>query len=168
MLAGRVFNDLDRDGVADPDEPGAFGEVGVSFPDGRRLIAQPDTLGWWAVPVDMPGLYTARWISPPTLGFAPVCLTTPNPLQVLLTPGPDGLPTSFREANFGIDPEPCFVIDRMPIVLSEVPVDELESDHWSLIDLVHTPTSPGMPDLLVFTIGFSGCGPDHPLAFALQ
>jgi hypothetical protein len=168
ILGGRVFTDLDRDGVADPGEPGGLGEVAISFPDGQRYVARPDTLGWWAVPVDMAGLYSVQWIHPPTLGFAPVCLTTPSPLQVLLTPGPDGLPTSFREANFGIDPEPCFATDRMPIVLSDVPVDELESDHWSLIDLVHAPVSAGTVELLVFTIGFSGCGPDHPLALAVQ
>ena len=168
VLGGRVFYDLDRDGVADPDEPGGFGDVAISFPDGQHLLARPDSVGWWAVPVDAPGLYTARWISPPTLDFAPVCLTTPNPLQILLTPGPDGLPQSFRQANFGIDPEPCFMNDRMPIILSDVPVDLLESDHWSLIDLVHTPVSAGTSELLVLTVGFSGCSANHPLAFAVQ
>ena len=58
--------------------------------------------------------------------------------------------------------------DRMPIILSDVPVDLLESDHWSLIDLVHTPVSAGTSELLVLTVGFSGCSANHPLAFAVQ
>jgi hypothetical protein len=120
------------------------------------------------VPAELPGLYTVRWISPPTAGILPICLTTPNPLQVFMTPGPDGLPDSFRDADFGIDPEPCIPWRPLPIEVSDVPVDSLDSDPWTLVELVQTgPDDPG-PERLEFTIGFGGCSAGHPLTFAFE
>lgn len=168
MLGGRVFLDVDRDGVPDPDEPAAFGTVEVTFPDARQLMVRPAEDGTWFVRVESPGIHVARWISPPTLGFAPVCLTTPNPLQVLISPGAGGLPIGFREAHFGIDPEPCMDWRMMPIVLSDAPIDSIESDPWVFVDLVQVgPEVPG-PERLDVTVEFGGCSADHPLAFALE
>lgn len=165
VLAGRIFQDDDRDGLADPDEPPAFGDVELSFPDGSVSLVHPGDDGRWSVPVSEPGLVRARWISPPTFGFAPVCLTTPNPLQVMLVAGADGRPQSFRHADFGIDPRPCVPGDGMPILLSEVPLDSLDSDPLELVDLVHVPADAAGGESLEVSVAFGGCSPDHPLAF---
>lgn len=168
VLGGRVFLDLDRDGIPGREEPSAFGTVEVTFPNARRMMVRPDEEGLWYVRVDTPGIHVARWIAPPTMGITPVCLTTPNPLQVLLTPGPSELPRGFTEAHFGVDPEPCLQWRMMPIWLSDVPVDSLESDPWVLVDLAQTgPDDPG-PERLEITVGFGGCSANHPLAFAFE
>jgi hypothetical protein len=168
VLGGRVFLDVDRDGLPGREEPAAFGTVEVTFPDARQLMVQPAEDGTWFVRVQDPGIHVARWISPPTLGFAPVCLTTPNPLQVMITRGADGLPSGFTDAHFGVDPEPCLQWRMMPIVLSNVPVDSLDSDPWTFLGLARTgPDDPG-PERLEVTVGFSGCSADHPLAFAYE
>lgn len=167
VLGGRVFQDLDRDGQVDPDEPGSFGDVEVQFPDGHLLLAHPREDGRWAVPVSEAGLYQARWISPPTFGFAPVCLTTPSPIQILLTPGPDGRPRSFRSANFGVDPQPCLPGRDMPILVSDAPPDSLGSAPWSLVDIVYVPPDAALVEGLEISVGISGCQPEHPLAFVI-
>jgi hypothetical protein len=168
VLGGRVFLDLDRDGSPGREEPPAFGTVEVTFPNARRMMVQPAEDGTWSVRIESPGIHVARWISPPTMGFAPVCLTTPNPLQVLITPGPNDLPSGFTRAHFGVDPEPCLPWRMMPIRMSESPVDSLDSDPWTLIDLAQTgPDDPG-PERLEITVGFSGCSADHPLAFVYE
>ncbi|RKZ10635.1 hypothetical protein DRQ53_10735 [bacterium] len=168
VLGGRVFHDNNRDGHPDRDEPGGFGTVHVGYPDGRQMRTQPNEDGWWGLPAQAAGLYSVRWVAPPTASILPVCLTTPNPLQVILTPGPDGLPRSFREAHFGIDPLPCIGGDRMPIMVSDVPLDSLESDHWMLVGIEHKREADGAPERLDLTIGFSGCSENHPLVFAIQ
>ncbi len=168
VLGGRVFHDNNRDGQPDRDEPGGFGTIHVIYPDGREMRTRPDQAGWWQLPVQVTGLYTVRWIAPPTASILPVCLTTPNPLQVILTPGPDALPRSFREAHFGIDPLPCIGGDMMPIMLSEVPLDSLQSDHWMLIGIEHRREVDVLRERLEITVGFSGCGPEHPLVFAVH
>lgn len=167
VLGGRVFADLDRNGRPDPAEPGGSGEVLITAPGERKIQARPDDFGWWQIPATEPGLYTVQWIAPPTAGILPVCLTTPSPLQVLMTPGPDGLPRSFREAHFGVDPEPCRP-GAMPILISQVDIDSLHSDYWSLIDLQVRGPSGGLGERLELSIGFPGCGPDHPMVFAVQ
>ena len=61
-------------------------------------LANVDEVGAFRFMVDDVGLYRLRLES---LVDCPVCYTTPNPLEVLLTPGPDGRPESFGQAVFG-------------------------------------------------------------------
>ena len=44
------------------------------------------------------GLYRVELIS---MVDCPVCFTTTNPIEVVLLPGPDDLPQSYRNAVFG-------------------------------------------------------------------
>jgi len=169
VLGGHLFLDANRDGERDPSEGPGIGSVEVTYPDGRKVVVRAAESGLWSVRSDTGGIHTARWISPPTAaGILPICLTTPNPLQILMTPGPDGVPNSFRDADFGIDPEPCVLWRPMPILVSDVPVDTLESDPWTLIRLHQTgPDVPG-PERLDITVGFGGCSAGHPLTFAFE
>ena len=165
QIGGRIFVDRNRDGLPSPDEPAGIGSVVVTYPDGRRQFVLAGEDGWWLAPVARAGLYTARWSPDPALPIAPVCLTTPNPLQVMITPGPDGGPTGFMQAHFGIDPEPCFQPRRLPILISDVPVDSLESDPWDLVEVTRPGPDEPYPDRLDLAIAFSGCSANHPLSF---
>jgi hypothetical protein len=104
--------------------------------------------------VTQPGLYNLLATPPPT--FAPVRPTTPNPLQILLPPGPGGLPQSYLHADFG------FANDDLPVRPEPVrfwdgPEDSLELDPYGLIGI-----QPGT--ILELRVAFSGCSPDHPFA----
>jgi hypothetical protein len=176
VIAGRVFNDLDLDGEADADEPAGIGDVRLVAPDGQATVLRPDSLGRWSQPVTVPGLYTATWLEPPILGPTPICLTTPNPLQILLVAGPDGLPESYLEAHFGVAPEPCVIPPPIPVVSTDEPLDSLESDWWTLVDMevvsqfrwFHGRAERSLQDYrLEITVGYGGCQPDHPLTFVI-
>ena len=168
FLGGQLYVDANRNGERDPNEPPGFGQVEVTFPGGQTQMVRTLESGAWSVPTDTPGIHVARWISPPVASPLPICLTTPNPLQIMMTPAPDGLPNSFREADFGIDPEPCMQWRMMPIIMSEEPVDSLDSDPWTFVELVQTgPDVPG-PERLEITVAYSGCSAGHPLAFAFE
>jgi hypothetical protein len=160
-VSGVVFTDLDRNGEFNGVEEGMqFGTVEMLRPDGSRAMVEVGREGVWSMPVREPGLYTVTFHPPPTLGFAPICLTTPNPLSVLLPPAPDGSAQSFEDANFGIDPEPCFrpvfplieLADRRPDP-SVVP-----QDFYRLLDI-------GLSGdhLLRMRVGYSGCNGGHAL-----
>lgn len=156
-LSGVVYLDADRDGTRDPNEPpGLGGWVEVRRPDGSIRMADVGPEGRWIVGVKEPGLHEARFLPPPT--FAPVCYTTPNPLHVVLPPGPEGLARSFERADFGIDPEPCFP-GAPTVQLTDRPPSDIASDPYQLIE-IHLRED----DRLVLRVGFSGCGPDHPFA----
>ena len=173
MIGGLVFEDTDRDGLFDPNEPVApFGRTGliVQFPSGRMESTRTDDFGRWRLPLTETGIHRVTWLPPPTLQFAPLCLTTPNPLQVVIVAGADGGPRSFLDADFGIDPEPCLPpAPTSRVQLFSGPADSLRSDPYTFIDAIYTIGDPISPDgvaseYLEVTIGFSGCGPDHPVA----
>ena len=94
---------------------------------------------------------------PPT--FAPVHATTPNPLQVILPPGPGGIPESYLHADFGFandfPPPPG---DAEPVGFWEDPSDSLELDPYALLDIRLERL------ILELRVGFSGCGDRHPFA----
>ena len=173
-IAGTVFLDRNRDGLYQLGEPvnpfGASDQSGVmvTFPNGRSEGARIDELGRWSLPVSEPGIYEVRYLPPPTL-FAPICLTTADPLRVVLAMGPNGNVIGFRQANIGIDPEPCFTPPggRHRVELTREPADSIETDHFLLVSaqLVRGNTSPA-PNArlgLEIKVGYSGCGPDHPI-----
>jgi hypothetical protein len=105
--------------------------------------------------VKHPGLYTLTYIPPPTLApFAPIVFTTPNPLEVLLPPGPDGLPTPFLDANFGVhSPNAPIglvkITDRNP---ADIPTDPYHLGSAQLRGTI----------LILDELGFSGCSGGHP------
>ncbi len=155
-IAGRCFVDFDRDGVPDPNEPPLQGAFIVAHgPDGEAVRVQPDERGYYTVPVERPGLYSiacnVALEMPPFRHW-----TTPNPLEVLLTPGTDGVPNSFLAAHFGqagYDSVPVPMIeftDRTP--------DDLIIAPWSLLEASID------RQVLRMHVGLSGCQPDHPFS----
>lgn len=158
-LAGRLFFDLDRDGVPNDSEPPFLaGGVQVTAPGGAVSWSSPGPDGWWELPVRVAGLYEVLFV-PMEMGPRPVPLTTPNPRQVVVTTGPDGELRSWREGHFGIardapPPPPSGVIgftDRRPEQLHRAP--------WMLLRAgVRGPR-------MELQVGYSGCEPDH--AFSL-
>jgi hypothetical protein len=154
-IAGRCFNDRNRNGQLDDGEPSVpGGMVTITAPDGVVVVAHPGEDGAYAVPVTQPGLYNLLY-NPLVRCRCEVAFTTPNPVQALLPPGANGLPESFLDADFGVfigageDSIP-------PVLLSPVPLDSLRSDFY------HYGEGRVRGDNLLLTVGFSGCGPDHP------
>lgn len=153
-IAGITFMDLNENGQKDPDEFPAGGvTLRIAGPGIEDLVVAVDDHGAWSLPVTDPGLYTILATPPPT--FAPVHFTTPNPLQVVLTPGPGGTPDSYDEANFGIANDPLGI---PPVILFEGDPARLKQDSYGLLHAGLSGT------VLTLQVGFSGCSGDHPLA----
>jgi len=158
-LAGVIFNDADLDGEFDEGEMlfGA-GHVFVDGPGGASSVLEVSGDGHYGMYISEPGLYVARYISPPTFGFAPVYMTTPNPLEILIPSGPDGRPRDFLHADFGIAPGDPF---PRPVQFSDLPPAEIPSDPFQFLGM-------GVLDrLLVVEMGFSGCSPGHPVKLVM-
>jgi hypothetical protein len=78
---------------------------------------------------------------------------SPNPLQVVITPNPDGTVNGFDEANFVYD-TPCWP-DVVPVNISDLPPEDIPSEDWTLIDAEVDGT------ILELQLGFSGCNTDQ-------
>jgi hypothetical protein len=155
VIAGRIFVDRDRDGEADPGEPPyPVGIVVLDGPNGEHTTATPDPdRAAYHFPIDATGLYRLTYRRP---NFPEFPLTTPNPLSVLITPGPDGEPQSIDDASFGVD---------VPVPPDSLPAIELVDEPYAV-----EPQDPYMllsidviGHVLRLEVGFSGCGADHPL-----
>ena len=170
-ISGRVFDDRDADGDYGDDElPFGAGMVQVQASNGEMQRARVDSAGRWRVALRRAGLYDVRYLLPPVASPVPMCVTTPNPLEVIITADENGEPNSFTDADFGVhsgpdcgDPPPL----RDAVILTSQPPDSIESDPYSLIN-ARVIASPGAPDgqttyFVEVTVGFSGCGPDHPV-----
>ncbi len=154
-IAGKCFSDLNNNGIPDADDPplqGAF--ITVVTATGDILRANTDAWGHYSLPVEATGLYSLSadilFGMPP---FPP--WTTPNPREVLLTPGANGLPNSFLEAHFGMAadyPAP----PAPPIQFTDLPPSDLHAAPWNLISARLD------GNLLRLHVGFSGCSPEHP------
>ena len=179
VIAGRCFLDGNQDGVLQPEElPIPHGIIGAIGPNGFALSVRPDHEGRYALPVEQAGLYTLQYWpfdrAPADSVHAdgddgeddsedreaPV-FTTPNPLTVLLTPGPDGRPHSYLDAHFGV-----FVAaedDSLPpVVHTTAPFDSLPGDYFALGES-------GVTGILMnLDVGFSGCQPEHPFTLYWQ
>jgi hypothetical protein len=160
VISGMLFSDENRNGIRDADEGPFFaGGVTVQYPDGTSVHAGPDERGFYRVRVTEPGLHRVIFASALACP-ACICETTPNPLEVFLTPGPDGEPRSFEHADFGIYPGPC--VDPPPpnpsplVVLTDLPPDEIDQDFYHLI------WAELEGELFSIHVGYSGCSPDHP------
>jgi len=109
VISGGVFEDLNGNGIRERNEPPWLAcAVHLTEPDGTTQLAVCDEVGGFRFIVDEVGLYRVRLES---LVDCPVCYTTPNPLEVLLTPGPDGRPESFGQAVFGGYCGECGILD---------------------------------------------------------
>jgi hypothetical protein len=176
VIAGRCFLDRNRDGQFQPDElPLPHGMIGATGPDSFAVAVRPDLEGRYALPVGQAGLYTLRFWPCDRAGVDPVLgdhedgdegegdpgdrpapiFTTPNPLTVLLTPGSDGRPNSFLDADFGVF-LPAADDSFPPVVHTAAPLDTLRGDPFMLLDSRVTGVA------MRLAVGFSGCGPDHP------
>ena len=159
VIGGLAFVDLDRDGLAGPAEPAfTMGGVQVSGPDGVVVWAGVGPDGRWESPVTQPGLYEALFL---TLDMGPRArvLTTPNPLSVVVTAGPDGELQGWLHADFGLDPSDLPPPPAGAIQFTDRRPEQLHMAPWQLLG-----ARPDGPDLFL-GVGFSGCQPDH--AFSL-
>jgi len=159
VIAGEIFHDYNENGVRDPGEgPWGAGAVQVEGPGIPTTTAFAGPDGAWSVAIRESGLHRATAFSP--LDFGPVepRFTTPNPLEVLIVPGPTGNPVSYREANFGVVRFPS--VFPPPIRFWDGPSDSLEGDHYLLAGIEVVEEN----DYLLLDVGYSGCQPDHPFA----
>lgn len=155
VIGGQVFVDDNRNGAFDDFElPYGTGAVSARGPDGETQVAPVGANGRYRLPVSRPGLYSLVYDD---FTDGPWCTSTPNPLQVLVTPGPDGEATSFEGADFGwvaqCGPEPPIA----NLVFTERPLEEFEGDPYTLIGLG------AEGNVLTAKVGFSGCDGGHPV-----
>lgn len=103
LISGIVFNDLNKNGVYEPNiEPGIAGIVVDLVPSTREVIYLTRTNYFGAYVFDnrSPDIYTVR--ANPGAGMH---ATTANPLLVTLVRQPDGTVTSLEGVNFGFSVE---------------------------------------------------------------
>jgi hypothetical protein len=153
-IAGSAFWDANENGEFDRDEePARTGVVQIENPRGAIALARIDATGHYEVPVRVAGLFRATFWIP--LRNAPLCFTTPHPLEILLPPGPRGWPVSFDEADFGLRLRPCPGPEPR-VVITHLRPDQIEQDPYELLEAELD------GDLLILRVAFSGCSPDHP------
>ncbi len=158
-VGGVVFTDLNRNGIFDGAEEGTqLGSVQLDRPDGGRQMVDVGLDGSWSLPAKEAGLYTVTYHPPPFATPLPFCLTTPNPLRVLLAPAPEGGARSYDQANFGIDPAPCVSSAFPPVILRDRRPADVPRDPYQLLEVQLQDRH-----LLRLRIGFSGCSGDHPI-----
>lgn len=158
VIAGMLFSDDNSNGVRDEGEgPYLAGGVSIEAPDGTLLHAQIDETGAFRVRVAQAGLYRVRFVSELACP-ACWCETTPNPLEVFITPGPDGQLNSYEHADFGIYPGPCGepTPPIRPVVLTDLPPDQIAQDSYQPI------WAKLVGNTFYIRVGYSGCSPDHP------
>ena len=153
-IAGVSFMDPNENGIFDEDEfVFGGGQVRVNGPgmDGEPIFVPEN--GRFEVFVDEAGLYKLDYTPPPT--FREVHVTTPNPLHVVLSPGPGGEPESFLDARFGVanGPDP----GGLPQVRFAGSGQDFPRDRYALLSAFFEGR------VLTLRVGFSGCEPDHPL-----
>lgn len=155
-IAGVVFFDVNADGILDErDERWPGAHLTLAGPDSLQQRTLSDERGRYAFHVAEAGLYRVT-VHPMFLASGPTgCFTTPNPLEVLLTPRPDGEPNSFDEAHFGYTQGPC-PPPLGPVVLTDLNPGDIEQDPYHLMEIVL------VGDVLWLHIEFSGCQPIHP------
>jgi len=169
-ISGIVFWDDNRNGEIDDGEWPVLGFITVLAPDSTRTTLHTDRSGHYYYRLHTTGLHVVSCeLGIDTFGggerddkdgddrdrFAPVAFSTPNPRHVLITPGPDGQPRGFHDANFGAytDLPP---VGPPPIRFTDAPPDSLHLEPWSLMRALVT-----NDDLLGFEVGYSGCQPEH-------
>jgi hypothetical protein len=158
-LGGFCFLDLDYNGLPGEGEPPFNGgSVIVTGPGDYWHVTSPGPDGRYAAPVSEPGIYQVTFESY-SMTPLPVEFTTPNPLTVVITAGPDGVVQSFLDANFGIAPGWFPPPSAPPIQFTELPPAALHVAPWTFLDAAVGGAR------ITFHVGYSGCQPEH--AFSL-
>ena len=162
-IAGFCWLDDNRNGMREPHESLlSFGMVSITLPDGGVATVWLDESGHYAVPIQAAGLY--RVYFDPMIDSAgyivPIGFSTPNPLEVLITPGPDGQPQSFLDANFGVFAD----LPVQPVIqFADVPPDSLQIADYQLINArLETPWA------LWADVAFSGCSPEETFSLFMS
>jgi len=154
-ISGIVFFDQNTNGQLDPDEspwPGA--PLTLDGPEGVEQHTNSGEDGRYVFYVATAGLY--RVTLGPTYFQSPAeCFTTPMPLEVLLTEGPDGKPNSYDDAHVGFLNGPC-APPLGKVVMTDLDAARIGSDPYRVIDV----TLAG--DRLWLLVGYSACQPEHP------
>lgn len=154
-IAGRVWEDFNGNGLPEAGEPGWPGApIVVTTPAGEVLSVFTGPQGGYHVPALTAGLYRLH-CDFDAFGMFPPNFTTPNPLNVLIAPGPDGELQSYLHADFGIvwgdDPPPGLP----PVVFTDAPPESLQLEPWIF-------SEGGVEsDRLDLRVGYSGCQPQH-------
>lgn len=168
QISGLVFQDDNRNGRRDRGEVPFNGVLLLATPGNQKTRAHTGPRGRYSFPIEVAGLYRVMYESvlhppvpcPPGRDPCPRpgvhwCVTTANPLEVLILEQPDGQPSSFKHADFGAVYGLC---DRGPwlLVMTERQPDDIAQDAYDLLgaELVG--------DILELRVGVSGCSPDHP------
>lgn len=152
-IEGEVWSDLDDDGSRDAGEPPFGGSITTTAPDGTVSHQRVRANGSYRVPVRTIGLHTVTYQPPEVDCLCDVRVTTPNPLQVVITADGSGSPQSYLHADFGARVTPW--AQPAGIVLTDLPPDQIQQDPFRFQDIaLHD-------DLLVMTVGFGGCAIDH-------
>lgn len=160
VITGHVFEDGNRNGIREdfePPYPGAA--VAVRTPDGTSLRVVPDDEGLFSVPAELPGLYSLRFVEAYLSSCQPPpcwCVTTRDPLDIVLLPGPGGRPRSYHGADIGVVGQPCWV-PIQPVLLVDRVLEVEPQDPYALL-AAHL-----AGDVLTLRVGLSGCSPAHPL-----
>jgi hypothetical protein len=153
VISGGAFEDLNENGIRERNEgPWSGGAVFLTSPDGTTRMQMLAENGSFEFAVTDVGLYRLRLES---MVDCPTCITTTNPLEVVLVPGADGRPASFRMAVFGAIYGPCGSWQG-PVQLTLDDPSSLALHPYTLVGL-------GLEgDVLNLDVAFGGCQPDHP------
>ena len=170
-ISGAVFHDANRNRQRDRGEGPFGGMVTLTTPGRETFTTIVDANGRYRFPIEVAGLYRLAYAStfrdgepeptpmPPEPQPEPrilVCVTTPNPLQVLIPNGPDGQPSSFEHGDFGVVLGACDIPGVPLLALTDLRPEDIEQDPYSLLGGALE------GDVLSLRVGFSGCSPDHP------
>ena len=154
VIAGICFWDPNRSGLKDPGEPPLVpGQIHITAPDSVQSVIPVNHDGRYAYPLHVAGLHRVEFI-PLFDTFAPLAFSTPNPRNVLITPDPDGVLRSFRDAHFGAYTD--LPGGPPPIRFTEAPLDSLHREPWELIGAEIRDSR-----ILVCDVAYGGCQPDH-------
>jgi hypothetical protein len=154
VIAGNCFWDPNRNGLLDPGElPLVPGQIHITAPDSVRSVILVNGDGRYAYPLHVAGLHRVEFI-PLFDTFAPLAFSTPNPRNVLITPGPDGVLRGFRDAHFGAYTD--IPVGPPPIQFTEAPLDSLHRVPWELIGAEIRDSR-----ILVCNVAYVGCQHDH-------
>jgi hypothetical protein len=160
VISGVVFQDLDGDGVRDPDDPPFSGGITLRRPSGVTAGTRTLDGGAYTFPASEVGLHRLTFEKPPLDCLCEVVETTPNPLQLVLLPDADGRPISYLHADFGAR------IVRLEEIQPVVPTDprpgELHLDPYQLTEVGRA------GDILTLRAGFGGCSPFHPFTLFMS
>jgi len=130
-ISGLVFFDANANAVFDSSEGGVReGVLLLTAPDGTSTRTHPiDRVTLRSAPGEV-GMYRLALEGPFTSGG---CESRPqNPIEVLLPPGPHGLPQSYERALFGIARGPA--LPGTPVIITDLsPHEIVPQDRYRLL-----------------------------------